>query len=239
MNTFSNSLFTFFFGWARRLIESVWNAAAEGRLGGFFTWLGDHWLILALILVLGGTALDFLIWLIRWRPYLVWRSTLRRLGRRLRGEHVDSQRRFAKGYSDGVDLGAPVTPPEPEAAPQAAAPAYYPPLMDEFSAPRQPQETPALREDISMPEEGEIRRRRRSERHETPRRIEAFPRAETPRKPLWRPRFPSLEDRDEEQMLDGLPPAVDRQQAFHDPVYPTAPPSPFQNRQDMNQETRV
>ncbi|NLD83458.1 MAG: hypothetical protein GX637_04765 [Clostridiales bacterium] len=221
MNTFSNSLFTFLFGWARSLIEGVWNAAAEGRLSAFFSWLGDHWLIVAAVLILLGTALDFLIWLIRWRPYLVWRSTLRRWGRRLRGEKVDSRRRFSRGYQQAVDLQMPPASGHGGAWEEEAPAAYEPPaapasfdqqpLMDEFSAPEPPGDAPApdMEDPAMMLPEG--RRRRRSEKH-----------GQT-WKPAWRPRFSVLSDPEDESMLDGLPPAVDRQQAFHDPVYPSAP----------------
>ena len=48
MNSFANSLFSLLFGWARTLIQHIWTAAISGRYGGFFTWLGDHWVWLAL-----------------------------------------------------------------------------------------------------------------------------------------------------------------------------------------------
>lgn len=256
MNTFSNSLFTFLFGWARALIESVWNAAAEGRLSGFLSWLGDHWLVLALLMCLGGTVLDFLIWFIRWRPYLAWRSTLQRWGRRLRGEEIGSERRFTKGYQEGVDLGFAPQPPQEypgaqapaaETPPQAYVPdpaAYQQPMQPPMQQPVQPMAeefyAPAPRmipaqpaaesyppEENWTPEENDGRRRRRSEKHEAP------------RKPAWRPRFPSIEGQDE-GMLDGLPPAVDRQQAFHAPVYPTAPAyAPWQNQNESNRGTQA
>ena len=91
MNTFANSLFTVLFGWARGLIQQVWNAAVSGRFSGFFTWLGDHWVWVVLGLILGCTVMDYLIWMIRWRPYLVWRTKMRRFLRVLRGM---LQRRF-------------------------------------------------------------------------------------------------------------------------------------------------
>ena len=50
------------------------------------------------------------------------------------------------------------------------------------------------------------RRRRRSEKYEK-------------RRPDWRERLRTAEE-DEDRLLDGLPPAVDRNQAFYEPVYP-------------------
>ncbi|MBQ9265118.1 MAG: hypothetical protein IJ189_13050 [Clostridia bacterium] len=222
MNTFSNSLFTFLFGWARSLIESVWNAAAEGKLSGFFTWLGDHWMIVVVALCLGGTVMDFLIWMIRWRPYLVWRSFLRKWARRFRGEKVDSQRRFNRGYQDAVEeLGFSAEqsdlPPQDAGAweDEYAAPAqeqadYY--QEDAFAAPQDAAyadqqwagETPAG----YAPDVPEGRRRRRSEKHDQPRRF------------AWHQKLTAIDDQEEDGMLDGLPPAVNREQAFHEPVYP-------------------
>lgn len=255
MNTFANSLFSFFFGWARALIESVWNAAADGRFSGFLSWLGDHWLILALVMCLGGTALDFLIWFIRWRPYLAWRSTLQRWGRRLRGEEARNERQFITGYQEGVDLGfAPAAPQNAppaydpslyEAPPAAPAPAAVPPvqpvqpvqpLAEEFisppvrplPAPPAPAEETPLPEADWPPDEPSSRRRRRSEKHEA-----------ASRRGLRLPRFPSL-DGPGEGMLDGLPPAVDRQQAFHEPVYPTSPAYPaWQSPNDTDRGTQA
>lgn len=244
MNTFSNSLFTFLFGWARSLIEGVWNAAAEGRLSRFFSWLGDHWVMVVLVLVLIGTALDFLIWFIRWRPYLVWRSTLRRWMRRLRGEKIDSRRRFSRGYQNAVDLDVapasafhsaatlwepPETPSESARQEQTEeeSPEYAQPLMEEFVPPPEPgpgalSPEPEIQQDAALPEG---RHRRRSEKH-----------GQT-WKPAWYPRFSVMDDPDEESMLDGLPPAVDKQQAFHDPVYPSAPPTAWQGQEKNDRTT--
>lgn len=237
MNTFSNSLFTFLFGWARSLIEGIWNAAAEGKYSAFFVWLGDHWLLVVILLCLLCTAADFLVWMIRWRPYLVWRTKLRRLMRRLRGEKVDSQRRFSQGYEDAVPLD--LNPaeaeetawqPEYEAAPeqawQAENPAYadydaaQEPLPEEYmpippaqedlppqeAPPVYPEMQPETPETISDPDDAAPRRRRRREQREKFR----F---------SWHERLLATDDEDE-GMLDGLPPVVDKQQAFHEPVYP-------------------
>lgn len=231
MNAFSNSLFTFLFGWARSLIEGLWNAAAEGRLSGLLSWLGDHWLGLVVLLCLAGTAVDFLVWIIRWRPYLVWRSTLRRWGRALRGERIDGQRRFNRGYQEGVDLGLPAESGMAGASSRRwehAAETQFPSpeggqlMPEEFSAPAPRQEP----EEDGSAEAPEGKRRRRSEKHEQP-----------PRKPLWKPRFSVIPREEEEGLLDGLPPAVDRQQAFHEPVYPARPAWQKANQSDQGNRT--
>jgi len=255
MNSFANSLFSLLFGWARALIQQVWNSAVSGQYNGFFVWLGNHWVWLVLIICLACTAMDFLIWLVRWRPYLVWRSALRRLGRRIQGKRTDSARRFAKGYQGGVELDiSPAEEPKPqqqsweemEWQEEAAFPQEQEALPEtlhtftravlrtdeilqqaeeEFSwenadgaASRQRQfplpegyEPPPVmvstrRSSAYSTDLPAARRKRRSEKYER-------------RRAEWRERL-IKGDEDEDTLLDGLPPAVDRQQAFHEPVLP-------------------
>ena len=60
MNNFANSLFTLLFGWARAVIQQLWSFSASSQFGGFLLWLGDHWTVLVLALVLFGTVVDML-----------------------------------------------------------------------------------------------------------------------------------------------------------------------------------
>ena len=251
MNTFANSLFSLLFGWARNLIRRVWTGVSSGAYGGFFTWLGDHWMWLVLVLCAAGTVLDFMVWLIRWRPYLVWRTNIRNLKRRLRGGGIGNTRRFERGYEGGIDLD--MAPPEenPQAEPEApslfdalpqeqpasvyqppaaSAPSYGPvgqaPVYAQEEAAflesetRQRQFTPAAgyeapplfpstrRNSAYTTDLPAARRRRRSEKYEK-------------KKPVWAGKLMGGDE--EDRLLDGLPPAVDRQQAFHEPVYPRKP----------------
>ena len=221
MNAFSNSLFTFLFGWARTLIEGVWNAAAEGRFSAFLSWLGDHWALVAALLCLICTAVDIVIWMIRWRPYLVWRTKWRRFCRLLRGERIDSQRRISKGYQDGVEIDVQAMQPKQSPAPE------WTPEFEQAPASGADNER-SWNDDAYVPQPGQpyvyfqpdsdiasemppARRRRRSDKHDTP-----------PRRPAWHKRLTAA-DQEEDTMLDGLPPAVNREDAFHAPVYPTTP----------------
>ncbi len=232
MNTFANSLFSILFGWARGLIQQVWNAVLSGRYSGFLTWLGDHWVIVALGLILACTAVDYLVWLIRWRPYLLWRSFFRRAARFFRGEQREA-RRFEQGYQSSVGIqvtpaqesepreeawteeawSQPQLPVEEASAPEPvfSVPEEQEPRARQFTPP-QAYEAPPLYASArqaggAFPAEmPAARRRRRSEKYER-------------RRQEWRDRLING-DAQEYEMLDGLPPAVDRQQAFHEPVYP-------------------
>ena len=246
MNTFANSLFSLLFGWARGLIQQLWTSASTGSFSAFFIWLGDHWVWIALVLCAAGTVMDFLIWLIRWRPYLAWRSAINRWKRRLHPENV----RFSRGYQGGVALDMPdraEAPPtqeqweEPVIEEDAQIPALQPapaaapsmgpvggrPMyaMDEMqyqdSARQQRRFTPAAgyeapplyssgrQSAVYNTDLPAARRKRRSEKYER-------------RSMNWTEKL-IKGDADEDGLLDGLPPAVDRQQAFHEPVYPRQP----------------
>ena len=254
MNSFANSLFSLLFGWAKTLIQRVWTAASTGGFSGFFTWLGDNWLWVALLLCLAGTVVDFCVWMVRWRPYLVWRTALHRLARRFHGDQTENVRRFERGYQGGVTLDMPQTDearPEPSDWEEAAdvetpnawqtasvmntftqAVVNPPPEYAWNAAEAQLTQSedaagqeswqrrfmpPAGYEAPSMTATARVnsayaadlptgRRRRRSEKYER-------------RRAEWRERL-IKGDEDEDGLLDGLPPAVDRQQAFHEPVYP-------------------
>lgn len=234
MNTFADSLFTALFSWVRSLVQGIWSSVVNGRFSSFFSWLGDHWFWLVLGLCLIGTVIDFIIWLIRWRPYLVWRTNMRRLMRRLRGEKDDSLA-FETGYADGVALDLPTEAEgQDQNAPTWDDQAFQQPVVfpEEFSFSPQPvmeENVPPVENDppssdalpyfmpqeySAVPEQAPIERvtgprRRRSDKH-----IQQ-------KKASWHDRLVA-DDADQDALLDGLPPAVDREQAFHEPVYPQA-----------------
>ena len=252
MNSFANSLFLLLFGGVRTLIQQIWDAVASGWYNGFLSWLGDHWMWLAAIICLACTVVDFAVWLIRWRPYLVWRTAFRKLGRLFSPEKYTNERRFRRGYQGGVGLEISQEPePVPqtdwedealrEAQPEAGhtftqlvaqasiplpwqtiQPVTVPPGGEEnqddssggdsrqrhFAPPAY--EAPPLyvssRLNASGADMSVARRRRRSEKYEK-------------RRGEWREKL-IKGDEEEDRLLDGLPPAVDRQQAFHAPVLP-------------------
>ncbi|MBR4360893.1 MAG: hypothetical protein IKP32_09780 [Clostridia bacterium] len=342
INSFADSLFRFLFGWARGLLQRIWDAAFSGGFSGFFTWLGDHWLLVTLLLCLIGTVVDFAVWMIRWRPYLVWRTKLRRVLRFLggRGEESTNPRQFARGYRGAVALDMSqmgYMPPPPEeklteeewksptgrwqrsqgmepadqtpAAPAAPSPVVTAPPMGTppFTGARQPAPTqpmaapaPAAQMAPAMPavvpagyqqaapgyssagyqpatmpqqaqsapyapaaapqqeDSGRMRRFTPAADYELPpiepsrpnsayttdlpsarrkRRSDKYDR----RRATWRQRLANATE-EEEGMLDGLPPVVDRQQAFHEPVYPQQQPdgyAPWPNGQQSNGNMNV
>lgn len=81
MNAFANWLFTLLLGWTGGLANRAWNAVVNSA-GGISDFFSRYWLILVLGLVIGGTVMDYGVWLLRWRPHRLWRSWLIRRRRR-------------------------------------------------------------------------------------------------------------------------------------------------------------
>ncbi len=230
MNAFANALFTLLFGWIRSGVQILWNASTQGHLSGFFTWLGDHWLLVAVFLCLVCTVMDYLVWLVRWRPYLVWRTKMRRFFAALRGRTWTDSRQFDRGYEAGVQMEMDgLVPPEPIPEPpvyspeepevyapfQAEEPAVYQappaPPMDYaplYTPPPAPLFPPVSSDDVpASGDEGERVRHRRSEKH-----------SHSQPGGRWHER--RLSDAGDDDGQEGLPPAVNQEDAFHDPVYP-------------------
>lgn len=274
MNAFANALFSVLFSGIRSIIEGIWSAVASGRLSRFFSWLGDYWLIVVAVICAGATCMDYLVWLIRWRPYLIWSTKLRRLFSRPSHRRAEADRRFARGYQGGVNLdisdtmGAPMEEawddpalweqPAPQPPVQEVQTPYVP---DAYAAPGEP-DAPLFNPSQNDPLPGAYASQPAPEEYapqipvyqriaydhsdyavspaapafqdapqETKRTamadpLPASPAGRNPRRgrTVVKKRIPlhaRLTASDEDEgMLDGLPPVVDRDQAFHQPVYP-------------------
>jgi len=70
---FANSIVNLMLGWLKALahwVLKLFNLAGSG--GSPLEWLSENWLKLLIILLIVGVVMDWLIWMIRWRPYWVW-----------------------------------------------------------------------------------------------------------------------------------------------------------------------
>lgn len=79
MGQFANTLFSILLGWVQTAVSWLWRLATSADVNAWMHWLLDNWLMLVLLLCIGGTLADFLVYLIRWQPYRVWRRFLQRL----------------------------------------------------------------------------------------------------------------------------------------------------------------
>ncbi len=65
--------YTVLLGWMRAVFDWIW-LMVSGRGGsGGWQWFLSNWKIWLVILLVGGLAVDWLMWVVRWRPYrLLW-----------------------------------------------------------------------------------------------------------------------------------------------------------------------
>lgn len=109
MGSFANSIFSVMLGWIRGAVSSLWTILTSEESGGVLTFLADHWLTLAIAVCVAGVVIDFVVYMIRWRPYKVWASFFRRL-RGKGAEEPDEQPRprpRAARRPDSVRAAAP------------------------------------------------------------------------------------------------------------------------------------
>ena len=106
MNGFTNSLLSVLLSWVRSLVGNLWSFAGSDGGGSFYNFMAAHWLTVVVVLCAGGFVVDRLIYLIRWRPYYVWGSKLRRL---LGARHREAQAPPEPAYVPPQDSEEPPT----------------------------------------------------------------------------------------------------------------------------------
>ena len=112
MGGFASSAFSLMLAWVRSAAAWLWQLAAGGESGGLGVWLAEHWKAVAIALCVIGVAVDWIVYLLRWKPYRVWQSFFRRL----RGEAEESAgtvRREPDNVTEQPAEAAEWTPEEP------------------------------------------------------------------------------------------------------------------------------
>ncbi|MDD6050084.1 MAG: hypothetical protein PUC00_02250 [Clostridiales bacterium] len=102
MGQFANTLFQLMMGWVQTAVAWLWALFTQSDASGWLRWLSEHWLPLLVGLCIAGVVIDFIVYLVRWQPYRVWRSFLHRLSGREKAEDADvpaPQRTWI--YADG------------------------------------------------------------------------------------------------------------------------------------------
>ena len=79
-NSFGARFVEFIFSWVKAIADGMWSVfRGTGASGAFFRWIGDNWLILLAVLLVGGVVTDWAVWMLRWRPYWLWFGKKRRV----------------------------------------------------------------------------------------------------------------------------------------------------------------
>ena len=71
--------YTVLLGWMRGLFDWLWSLFAGGGGTGALSWFLSNWKVWLLALLLGGLVVDWLMWVVRWRPYRLLLGRFRRV----------------------------------------------------------------------------------------------------------------------------------------------------------------
>ena len=77
MGTLADSLFNVLMSWVRALVNSIWALFTTDHMT-LLEFLGKNWVMLVVIMLAAGLVIDWLVWLVRWKPYRLWARRVRR-----------------------------------------------------------------------------------------------------------------------------------------------------------------
>ena len=95
MGTLADSLFNVLMSWVRALVNSIWALFTTDHMT-LLEFLGKNWVMLVVIMLAAGLVMDWLVWLVRWKPYHLWARRVRRFLHLPSPEEERKQRKKAK-----------------------------------------------------------------------------------------------------------------------------------------------
>ena len=140
MGSFANSLFTVLLGWLQGAVSAVWNAFTSEKGNSFLNWIGNNWILIAVVLCITGLAADLCVYLLRWKPMRVWKSFLTRDREE---EEPMERRRTPAVQPKAYRRTFPQQPEEADTRPEPAKASEDPDLSqwEEEAKPAQPERT--------------------------------------------------------------------------------------------------
>ena len=122
MGTLADSLFNLLMGWVRALVNAIWALFTTDHTT-LLEFLGKNWVLIVVVILAAGLAIDWLVWLIRWQPYHLWARRARRFlrmpepeqeeKRKKRAPSGDETQKMPAAYAQ-ADSGAPEAEEEEE-----------------------------------------------------------------------------------------------------------------------------
>ena len=163
MNNFANVLLTSMLSWVRTAVQEIWSLVS-GEQSGLLNWVADNWLALIILLCAAGMVIDLIVYMFRWRPYLVWASFFRRMRRRAERKEDGLQGRRVRRwvYADGRARTEHVDEDDEADAPMVMVPL---PVMTQMGA-TEGSEAAAPADAGSLPDQSAARLRYRDELEE-------------------------------------------------------------------------
>lgn len=240
MGSFANSLFTLMLGWLQGAVSAIWSAFTSQNGSSLLNWIGRRWILIAAILCAIGLAADLCVYILRWKPFRVWKSFFYRKEPEGQAEYAvpdNSQPVFSRGGPEPMTEHEKPEPvfnreaerePEPDfsqwetekpAEREMVQPAVKPPtitnagyIVPADSPYRRPSENHAEQQPVQT-EEADWNSGRREERNE--------PAPVTQRRRRRISVSELFSDPEEElRQYDAPQHVIDSRQAYHAPVYP-------------------
>lgn len=71
-NQFAEKLVEVMLSWVRLFVNWFWALFRSGAPSGLSKWFAGSWKGIVVLLIVAGVVVDWLVWMIRWRPYWLW-----------------------------------------------------------------------------------------------------------------------------------------------------------------------
>ena len=135
MGTLADSLFNLLMGWVRALVNAIWALFTTDHTT-LLEFLGKNWVLIVVVILAAGLAIDWLVWLIRWRPYHLWARRARRFLRMPEPEQEEKRKKRAPSGDETQKMPAAYAQADSD-APEEEEEQWLPlqqPQMDERQA---------------------------------------------------------------------------------------------------------
>lgn len=90
MGSFANTVFSILLGWLQGLVAMIWTALTSKGGDSFLQFIAHNWIYIVVLLCAIGLIADFVVYLFRWEPYKVWRTSWNRLKKRKNGDTAEA-----------------------------------------------------------------------------------------------------------------------------------------------------
>lgn len=91
MGSFAKSLAGVLFGWVSDVFSGIWALLTTDSGTESIPWFGRQWVLIVIILCLLGLVIDFVVYLYRWKPYRVWADFFKRRRRNKQADEDNSE----------------------------------------------------------------------------------------------------------------------------------------------------
>ena len=136
MGTLADSLFNLLMGWVRALVNAIWALFTTDHTT-LLEFLGKNWVLIVVVILAAGLAIDWLVWLIRWQPYHLWARRARRFLRMPEPEQEEKRKKHAPGGDETQKMPAAYAQADSEAPEEEEEEQWLPlqqPQVDERQA---------------------------------------------------------------------------------------------------------